>query len=116
VNVPIRIVGVPEGVKSQGGVLEVVIRQVEVECLPTDIPEHLDADVTAMAIGQALTVADLPGGDRFRVLEDPAQTVCQVVVPRAEEAPAVAEAETAAAAAEPEVIKKGKEAGEGGEA
>jgi large subunit ribosomal protein L25 len=114
VNVPIRIVGTPDGVKSQGGVLEIVIRQVEVECLPTDIPEHLDVEVGALAVGQAITVSDLPVGDRYRVLDDPEQTVCQVVMPRAEEAPVAAEAEPAAAA-EPEVIKKGKEAGEGGE-
>jgi large subunit ribosomal protein L25 len=114
VNVPIRIVGIADGVKNQGGVLEVVIRQVEVECLPTDIPEHLDVDVSGLALGQAITVADLPAGERYRVLENPDQTVCQVAMPRVEEAPAAAEAEPAAAA-EPEVIKKGKEAGEGGE-
>lgn len=114
VNVPIRIVGIADGVKNQGGVLEVVIRQVEVECLPTDIPEHLDIDVSALALGQAITVAGLPGGERYRVLDDPEQTVCQVSMPRVEEAPAAAEAEPAVAA-EPEVIKKGKEAGEGGE-
>ncbi len=113
VNVPIRIVGVPDGVKNQGGVLEVVLRQVEVECLPNDIPEHLDIDVSALALGQAITVGGLPTGDRYRVLDDPEQTVCQVAMPRVEEVPVAAETEPAAAA-EPEVIKKGKEAGEGG--
>jgi large subunit ribosomal protein L25 len=117
VNVSIRFLGTPEGVKTEGGVLEVVLRQVEVECLPTDIPEHLDVDVSAMALNDSLSVADLPAGERYRILDDPGQTVCQVAVPRAEEAPAAAEAEApaAAAAAEPEVIKKGKEAGEGTE-
>lgn len=109
VHVPIRFLGVPDGVKNQGGVMEVVVRQVEVECLPTDIPEHLDVDVSAMALNDSLSISDLPVGDRYRVLDDMSQTVCQVAMPRAEEVPAVAEVE-APAAAEPEVIKKGKEA------
>jgi len=108
VRVPIRIMGVAEGVKSDGGILEFVLRQVEVSCLPSDIPEHLDLDVTALRLNQHLSVKDLPVRERVTVVDDPEAIVCVVAVPKEEAAPVVEE--VAAAAAEPEVIKKGKEA------
>jgi large subunit ribosomal protein L25 len=111
VNVQIRVHGTPDGVKNQGGVLEVVLRQVHVECLPSDIPEHIDVDVSALALNDGVTVADLAKGERYQILDDPDQTICQVSPPRAEEVPVVEE--TAEAATEPELIKKGKEEGEG---
>ena len=107
VSVPIRVIGIPEGVKTDGGLLEFVLRQVEVQCLPSDIPEHLDLDVTALRLNQHLSVKDLPVKERVTVLEDPEAIVCVVAVPKEEAAPVVEEA--VAATAEPEVIKKGKE-------
>lgn len=109
VKVPVRLVGVPEGVKTEGGILEFVMRQVEVECLPTRIPEHLDVDVSGLHMNQHLSVSDLPRNEGVDILEDTDAILCVVSPPRMEEAP-VAAAEEAPAAAEPEVIKKGKEA------
>jgi large subunit ribosomal protein L25 len=110
VRVPIRLLGVPEGVKAEGGVIEFVLREVEVECLPGDIPEHFDVDVSALQVNQHVSVAVLPVSDKVKILDDPEGIVAIVVPPRAEETPAPAEA-VPEAAAEPEVIKKGKEAG-----
>jgi len=107
VSVPIRIIGVAEGVKTDGGLLEFVLRQVEVQCLPSDIPEHLDLDVTALRLNQHLSVKDLPARERVTIVDDPEAIVCVVAVPKEEAAPVVEE--VAAATAEPEVIKKGKE-------
>ena len=108
VRVPIRLVGVPEGVKSEGGVIEFVLREVEVECLPGDIPEHLDVDVTGLKVNQHVSVSSLPASDKVKILEEPDGIVAVVVPPRVEETAVPAEA--APEAAEPEVIKKGKEA------
>jgi large subunit ribosomal protein L25 len=107
VNVPIRVVGIPEGVKADGGLLEFVLRQVAVQCLPADIPEHLDLDVTGLRMNQHLSVKDLPVKERVTILDEPEAIVCVVAMPKEEAAPVVEEA--AAAVAEPEVIKKGKE-------
>ena len=107
VNVPVRLIGVAEGVKTDGGLLEFMHREVEVECLPSDIPEHLDLDVTALRLNQHLSVKDLPVKERVTVLDDPEAVVCVVAVPKEEAAPVVEE--VAETAAEPEVIKKGKE-------
>jgi len=107
VSVPIRLIGIAEGVKSDGGLLEFMLRQVEVQCLPSDIPDHLDLDVAVLRLNQHLSVKDLPVRERVTVLDDPESVVCAVAVPKEEAAPVVEEA--AAAAAEPEVAKKGKE-------
>ena len=107
VNVPIRLVGTAEGVKTDGGLLEFIHREVAVECLPADIPEHLDLDVTALRLNQHFSVKDLPARERVTILDDPESIVCVVAIPKEEAAPVVEEA--AATAAEPEVIKKGKE-------
>ena len=107
VSVPLRLIGIAEGVKTEGGLVEFVLRQVEVQCLPSDIPDHLDLDVSALHLNQHLSVKDLPIRERVTILDDPEAIVCVVAVPKEEAAPVVEEA--AVAAAEPEVIKKGKE-------
>jgi large subunit ribosomal protein L25 len=114
VMVPIHLKGEAEGVKTQGGILEQVLREVEVECLPADIPSHLEADVTHLVFGKVLRVSDLPHGEKLKFLTDANQTVAHVTAVKEEVAPtpeAVA-AEAAAGPAEPEVIKKGKQEGE----
>ncbi|HKD44870.1 MAG TPA: 50S ribosomal protein L25 [Candidatus Angelobacter sp.] len=112
VKVPIHLVGEAEGVKQQGGILDQVLREVEVECLPGDIPSHIDADVTQLVFGTVLRVSDLDHGGKLKFLTDGGQTVAHITSVKEEEvAPtpeAVAEA-AAAAPAEPEVIKKGKQ-------
>jgi large subunit ribosomal protein L25 len=108
VKVPIRLIGIAEGVKTEGGLLEFVHRSVEVECLPSDIPEHVDLDVTGLHLNQNLSVGQIPVPGNVKVLDDPDEIVCIVAMPKEEAAPAVEE--VAEVAAEPEVIKKGKEA------
>lgn len=114
VRVPIRITGEPQGVKVQGGVLEFVLREVEVECLPDDIPEHITLDVTDLVIGRQLRVSDLPVSANVKVLAEPGRVVAHVAAPKAEAAPAAEEAEVVAPA-EPELIRKGKAEEEGAE-
>ena len=111
VKVHIEITGTPVGVKVQGGILDFVTRELEVECLPTDIPEKITVDVSELELGKHIRVSDLTLSDKVTVLTDPEIVVVHVVAPRAEEAPVAAAegAEVAAGAtAEPEVIKKGK--------
>ena len=118
VKVPIQLAGVPEGVKTQGGILEQVLREVEIECLPTNIPKSIDADVTALVFGEVLRVSDLPHSEDMKFLTDENQTVAHITAVKEEVAPtpeAVAEAATATPA-EPEVIKKGKQETEEGAA
>ena len=111
VKVPVEITGVPVGVKVQGGILDFVTRELEVECLPVDIPEKIVADVSALELGKHLRVSDLVFSGKFKVLTDPEVVVAHVVAPRAEEVAPVAEAVAEeAATTEPEVIKKGKPA------
>ena len=110
VSVHVELQGVPVGVKVQGGVLDFITRELEIECLPTDIPEKIEVDVTGLELGKHLRVSDLTLPEKLTVLTEPDVVIAHVVVPRAEEAPVVA-AEAAAApeaGAEPEVIKKGK--------
>ena len=109
VEVPLRLVGIPDGVRNFGGVLDHSLRELELEVLPGDIPDHIDLDVTNLTIGHSLFVRDItvPTG---RVLNDPDTPVCSVVAPRAEEAPAVVEE---VATAEPELIRKPKAEEEG---
>jgi large subunit ribosomal protein L25 len=119
VNVPIELIGEPAGVKQQGGILEQITREVEVECLPGDIPNLIVLDVSELVFNMVLRVADLPKSDKLKFLTDADQPVAHVISIKEEEAPAAdAIAGAAAAPAEPEVMKKGKqEAGEeGGEA
>jgi large subunit ribosomal protein L25 len=118
VKVPVHTFGEPQGVKLQGGVFEMVTREVEVECLPTDIPEEFKMDVTELLIGKQLRAADLPFDPaKVKLLTDPQRVIAHVVTLKKEEevAPAEAAAVIEAAPAEPEVIKKGKKEAEEGE-
>lgn len=112
VSVSVETIGEPAGVKSEGGILELQTREIEVECLPGDIPQHLTVDVSALQIGGHVTVADLVyDRDKVRLLAEENQIVAGVLAPRMVEevAPAAAPVEgEAGSAAEPEVIKKGK--------
>jgi large subunit ribosomal protein L25 len=114
VHVPVMLKGEAAGVKQQGGILEQVLREVEVECLPGDIPNSIDADVSDLVFGKVLRVADLPHSAKLKFLSDPDQTVAHITTVKEEEvaAPEAAAAEAAAAPAEPEVIKKGKQEAE----
>src|SRR5271163_4037054 len=110
VNVPIVLKGEPAGVKQQGGILEQVAREVEVECLPSDIPAFIEADVSELVFGKVMRIADLQHSDKLKFLSDPNQPVAHVITVKEEVAPAAdAVAAEAAAPAEPEVIKKGKQ-------
>jgi large subunit ribosomal protein L25 len=120
VKVPVHTFGEPQGVKVQGGVFEIVSREVEIECLPGDIPEEFRVDVTELMIGKQLRAGDLPiDTNKIKLLTDPVRVLAHVVVLKKEEEPAPDAAVAAdAAPAEPEVMKKGKkeEEGEAGEA
>jgi large subunit ribosomal protein L25 len=110
-SIPIHLIGVPDGVRNFGGVLDHVLREIEIEVLPVDIPDHVELDVTALSIGHSLFVRDLKV-EKAEILNEPDTPVCTVVAPRAEEAPAPVE--EAAAPEEPELIRKPKpEEGEG---
>ncbi|MBA3495962.1 MAG: 50S ribosomal protein L25 [Gemmatimonadales bacterium] len=102
--VPVRLVGVPDGVRNSGGVLDHVLRELEIEVLPSDIPEHVELDVTALTIGHSLFVRDIRI-EKARIMNDPDTPICTVVAPRTEEAPAVVEE---VATTEPELIRKPK--------
>jgi large subunit ribosomal protein L25 len=110
VEVPIQLIGIANGVKNQGGILDQVLRELEIECLPGDIPGHIDADVTNMSFGDVLRVSDLPHSDKLKFLTDEDTTVAHVTAVKEEVAPAadVVAVETAAPV-EPEVVKKGKQ-------
>jgi large subunit ribosomal protein L25 len=108
VTVPILIKGEAKGVKQQGGVVDFVNREIEIEVLPADIPEHIDVDITELMLGQGVRVRDVhTASAKWKPLSDMDLMLVHVVAPRAEEVTAVADA-TPAAAAEPEVVKKGK--------
>jgi large subunit ribosomal protein L25 len=115
VRVPVRVTGEPEGVKIQGGVFEFILREVEVECLPDNIPEHITVDVSGLVIGRQLRVSDLPVAASVKVLADPGRVVAHVVAPKAEAEPAAETVEVAATPAEPELIRKRKPEEEGAE-
>ncbi len=110
-KVPIVLKGEAAGVKQQGGILEQIAREVEVECLPDDIPSAIEADVSELVFGKVMRVADLKTDAKIKVLSDPNQPVAHVITVKEEAAPTpeAAAAEAAAAPAEPEVIKKGKQ-------
>ena len=115
VTVPIHCVGEAAGVKQQGGILDQVLREVEIECLPGDIPTHIDADVSELVFGTVLRVKDLPHGGSLKFITDEEQAVAHITSVKEEVAPtADAAAEAAATPAEPEVIKKGKQETEEG--
>jgi large subunit ribosomal protein L25 len=107
VTVPIQLKGEPRGVKTQGGLLDFVTREIEIECLPADIPEHIDIDVTELLLNQSIRLRDLPVDPKWKPVTEAETMIVHVVMPKAEESAAAA-AEGAPTAAEPEVIKKGK--------
>lgn len=111
VNVPIVLKGEAAGVKQEGGILEQILREVEVECLPGDIPSHIDADVSELVFGKVLRVSDLPRGEKLKFLTDANQPVAHVTSVKEEvvAAPDAVAADATATPAEPEVIKKGKQ-------
>ena len=114
VRVAVRPVGEAAGVRDQKGILNLVLHELEVSCLPTAIPQRIDADVSALMIGDVLTVRELVAPAGVRILNDPGQAVATVAPPMAEEAPVVAATATTAVA-EPEVLterkpKEGEEA------
>ncbi|MGA7341708.1 MAG: 50S ribosomal protein L25 [Terracidiphilus sp.] len=114
VKVRVKLMGIPVGVKTEGGILDQVMREVDIECLPVDIPRHIDVDVSGLAMHDVLRVSGLPHSEKIKYLNAEDATVAHVVSIREEVAP-VAEAEAVAVAAgeagtptEPEVAKKGK--------
>jgi large subunit ribosomal protein L25 len=108
-SVDIEIVGEAEGVKLGGGLMDIVTRSIEIECLPSDIPESIQVDVSPLKINDYIRVKNLPPMPRIKILSDPEVVIVTIVPPLKEEVPVEAPAE----AAEPEVIKKGKVAEEG---
>jgi large subunit ribosomal protein L25 len=108
VTVPVHVSGEPKGVKVQGGLLEVITRAVEIECLPDDIPEGFTLDVTELLVGQSKRASDVPVSGSMKLLSAPDTVIAHIVTLRAEEAAATPDAAAAPAAAEPEVAKKGK--------
>lgn len=104
-TVNVEIVGEAEGVKIGGGIMDVVTRSIQVECLPSDIPESIQVDVSHLKINDYIRVKNLPANPKVRILTDPEVVVVTIIPPIKEEAPAEA---AAPEAAEPEVIKKGK--------
>jgi large subunit ribosomal protein L25 len=110
VTVPVSLKGEPKGVKVQGGLLDFVTREIQVECLPANIPEHIDVDVSELELHQSIRVRDVVTADaKWKPVTEGDTMLVHVVMPKAEEsATAAAEAAPAAAGTEPEVIKKGK--------
>lgn len=106
-KVPIEVVGIARGVRVDAGILDLVTREIEIECLPTNIPAHIAVDVTELGIGDAIRVSELPVLEGVRIVDNPDKVVVHVAHPTREEEPVVA-AEAAAEPAEPEVLKKGK--------
>jgi large subunit ribosomal protein L25 len=117
-RVRVKLLGIPIGVKAEGGILDQVLREVEVECLPADIPNHIDVDVSELGMHQVVRVSGLPHSDKIKYLTAEDATVAHVVSIREEvvATPETADAAAAAAAVpgegaastEPEVAKKGK--------
>jgi large subunit ribosomal protein L25 len=109
-KVRVKLLGIPVGVKAEGGILDQVMREVDIECLPADIPSHIDVDVTGLAMHGVLRISDLPHSDKIRFLNAEDATVAHVISIREEVAPAAdaVAAEAAAPGTEPEVAKKGK--------
>ena len=110
VTIPVIVKGEPKGVKQQGGVLEFIRREIEIECLPGDIPEHVEVNVDELMLHQGVRVRELAINPKWKPVSDLDMMLVHVIMPKAEEAPAAADAVAAAptAPAEPEVIKKGK--------
>ena len=113
VTVQITVKGEAKGIKQQGGLLDFVHREVEIECLPADIPEHIEIDVSELMLNQSLRLRDIIGSMKWKPVSEADLMLVHVVAPKAEAEPVAAEADVAVAPAEPEVIKKGKTEKEG---
>ena len=118
VSVPLELVGESAGVKQQGGIMDQVLREVEIECLPSDIPSHIDVDVSQLVFGQVIRVSDLPHGGKIKFLTPEDQAIAHITTVKEEvvATPEAVAADATAAPAEPEVIKKGKQETEEGAA
>ncbi|MEO5739448.1 MAG: 50S ribosomal protein L25 [Vicinamibacterales bacterium] len=119
VQVTVVPLGEPKGVKQQGGVLDIVHRQIEIEVLPADIPNNIEVDVSELMVGQSIRVKDIATNPKWTPITDAETMLLHVIIPKVEEAPVFADAAVAGAAAapaEPEVIKKGKKDEEAAEA
>jgi large subunit ribosomal protein L25 len=111
VTIPITVSGEPKGVKQQGGILEFIRREIEIECLPGDIPEHVNVDVSELMLHQGIRVRDIAVDPKWKPVTEGEAMLVHVIMPKAEEVaatPEVAAAAAPVAVAEPEVIKKGK--------
>jgi large subunit ribosomal protein L25 len=114
VTIPIVVHGEPKGVKQQGGVLEFIRREIEIEVLPADIPEHIDVDVSELMLHQGIRVRDIAASAKWKPVSELDLMLVHVIMPKAAEVAAPADAATATVA-EPEVLKKGKKDEEEGE-
>lgn len=109
VTIPVLIKGEPKGVKLQGGLLEFIRREIQIECLPADIPEHVDVEVSDLMVGQGIRVRDVANSPKWRSVTDVDTMLVHVILAKAEEAAVAAgAAEPVTGTAEPEVVKKGK--------
>src|SRR5262245_2726314 len=110
VTIPVSVRGEPKGVKQQGGIVEFIRREIVIECLPGDIPENVDVDISELLLHQGIRVRDVATNPKWKSVTEGEAMLVHVIMPKAEEAPATADAAAAATAApaEPEVIKKGK--------
>jgi len=111
VTVPVHLTGVAKGIKDQGGIVDFVHREVVLECLPADIPEHITVDVTELMLHDGVRVRDLDTGGKWKPVSEADMLIVHVISPKAEPEPVAADAAAAAAPtapAEPEVIRKGK--------
>jgi large subunit ribosomal protein L25 len=116
VSVPLELVGESAGVKQQGGIMDQVLREVEIECLPSDIPSHIDVDVSQLVFGEVIRVANLAHGGKYKFITPEDQAVAHITTVKEEvvATPDATAVDAAAAPAEPEVIKKGKQDAEEG--
>lgn len=108
VEVPLQLVGTPDGVKNGGGILETVMHEIEITCDPSNIPHHLTLDVSALTVGHSMHAGEIPMPEGVTLETDPDATVCLCAAPKVEAEPEPV-ADEAATAAEPELIKKGKD-------
>lgn len=108
VDLPIVLVGTPEGVRSSGGILDQILREISIEVDPVNMPTHIELDVSALGINDSLHVSDLKVPEGVEVLVDAEATVCVVSPPHVEEEPVAPEAAEGEAVAEPELIRKPK--------
>ena len=112
VTIPVTLTGEPEGVKVQGGLVDFVQREVQVECMPTEIPEHIEVDISALVIGQGVRLREVLEGVSWSAVSDPDTLLVHVIAPKIEEEEVEADeaaAEGTDADGEPEVVKKGKD-------